>query len=337
MYSAQVLLCSISSGVRVYTKGGFLSMASTSTTQEEVKENLEVLDEAVRQVKGTLFDADFWLGTGFFAIRIFLIIVVASIVVKVGQVLIRRFFAIKLKSPMRKTERREKTMIKLLENALKYIVYFSAILAVLTEFKIDVKGLLAGAGVLGLAVGFGAQSLVKDVISGFFIIFEDQFGVGDYVRINSGEGTVMEIGLRTTKIALYGGELYTVPNGQIGEVINYSVTNSMVLLDLALSYETDIDHAEELIKEFLKKLPKERYSEVIGVPEVLGVQSMEPSRILLRIAAETEPVANFGVGRKLRQDLKKFMDLNGIEMPYPRMVIREEQREGDSHNGDQRI
>ena len=246
-------------------------MASTSAT-EEAKESLKGLEAAIQQVKDTIFSADFWLSTGFFAIRIILIIVVAGVVVKVGQVLIRRFFAIKLKSPMRKTERREKTMIKLLENALKYIVYFSAILAVLTEFKIDAKGLLAGAGVLGLAVGFGAQSLVKDVISGFFIIFEDQFGVGDYVRINSGEGTVMEIGLRTTKIALYGGELYTVPNGQIGEVVNYSVTNSMVLLDLALSYETDIDHAEELIKGFLGKLPRERYSEVIGVPEVLGVQ-----------------------------------------------------------------
>ena len=311
-------------------------MASTSAT-EEAKESLKGLEAAIQQVKDTIFSADFWLSTGIFAIRILLIIVVAGVVVKVGQVLIRRFFAIKLKSPMRKTERREKTMIKLLENALKYIVYFSAILAVLTEFKIDAKGLLAGAGVLGLAVGFGAQSLVKDVISGFFIIFEDQFGVGDYVRINSGEGTVMEIGLRTTKIALYGGELYTVPNGQIGEVVNYSVTNSMVLLDLALSYETDIDRAEELIKEFLKRLPKERYSEVIGVPEVLGVQSMEPSRILLRIAAETEPVANFSVGRKLRQDLKKFMDENGIKIPYPKMVIREEQKEGDSYDGGQRV
>ncbi|PIC74622.1 mechanosensitive ion channel family protein [Sporosarcina sp. P17b] len=311
-------------------------MATTSAT-EEAKESLKGLEAAMQEVKDTIFSADFWLSTGIFAIRILLIIVVAGVVVKVGQVLIRRFFAIKLKSPMRKTERREKTMIKLLENALKYIVYFAAILAVLTEFKIDAKGLLAGAGVLGLAVGFGAQSLVKDVISGFFIIFEDQFGVGDYVRINSGEGTVMEIGLRTTKIALYGGELYTVPNGQIGEVVNYSVTNSMVLLDLALSYETDIDRAEELIKEFLKRLPKDRYSEVIGVPEVLGVQSMEPSRILLRIAAETEPVANFSVGRKLRQDLKKFMDENGIKIPYPKMVIRDEQKEGDSYDGGQRV
>ncbi|ARD48383.1 mechanosensitive ion channel protein MscS [Sporosarcina sp. P37] len=306
-------------------------------TKEDVKENLKFIEELVQQMRDTLLDTRFWIDTGFFAIRIVLIVVVAGIVVKVGQMLIRRFFAIKLKSPMRKSERREKTIIKLLENALKYIVYFSAILAILTEFHIDAKGLLAGAGVLGLAVGFGAQSLVKDVISGFFIIFEDQFGVGDYVRINSGEGTVMEIGLRTTKIALYGGELYTVPNGQIGEVINFSVTNSMVLLDLALSYETDIDHAEELIKDFLKKLPKDRYAEVIGIPEVLGVQSMEPSRILLRIAAETEPVANFGVGRKLRQDLKKFMDQNGIEMPYPRMVIHKENMEGNSYDGGERV
>lgn len=317
----------------------------TLLAKVDVKENPEGVEEAIKQAvdgtaeaaKKTIFDTDFWFNTGMFALRIFLIVAVASIVVKVGQILIRRFFTIKLRGPIRKNERREKTMIKLLENTLKYVVYFSAILAVLSEFEIDVKGLLAGAGVLGLAVGFGAQSLVKDVISGFFIIFEDQFGVGDYVRINSAEGTVAEIGLRTTKITLFGGELYTVPNGQIGEVINFSVTNSMVLLDIALSYETDIDHAEVLINEFLKNLPKDRYAQVVGVPEVLGVQSIEPSRILLRIVAETEPVANFSVGRKLRQDLKRFLDENGIEMPYPKMVLYEQKKEGDSQNGGQGV
>ncbi|WP_240315628.1 mechanosensitive ion channel family protein [Sporosarcina sp. PTS2304] len=318
-------------------------MAVDSNT--DVKESLDTVGKSIKkavdgatdQANETIFDTVFWFNVGLFALKIFLIIVVAGILVKVGHVFIRRFFAIKLKSPMRKSERREKTIIKLLENALTYVIYFSAILAILTEFNIDVKGLLAGAGVLGLAVGFGAQSLVKDVISGFFIIFEDQFGVGDYVRINSAEGTVLEIGLRTTKIALFGGELYTVPNGQIGEVINFSVTNSMAILDIGVSYETNIEHAEELLKEFLKKLPKERYAEVIGIPEVLGVQSIEPSKIVLRIIAETEPVANFAVGRKLRQDLKKFMDQNGIEMPYPKMVLFQEKMEGDSQDGGERI
>ncbi|WP_153733042.1 mechanosensitive ion channel family protein [Sporosarcina obsidiansis] len=311
----------------------------------DVKENLEGVEETIKQVveettkqaNNTIFDSNFWFDTGFFALRIVLIIVVAGILVKVGQVLIRRFFAIKLKSPMRKSDRREQTMIKLLENTLKYVVYFSAILSILTEFEIDVKGLLAGAGVLGLAVGFGAQSLVKDVISGFFIIFEDQFGVGDYVRINTAEGTVMEIGLRTTKIGLFGGEVYTVPNGQISEVINFSVTNSKAILDIGVSYETDIDYAEKLISEFLRTLPKDRYAEVIGIPEMLGVQSIDPSQIVLRIVAETEPVANFGVGRKLRQDLKKFMEQNGIELPYPKMVLYQEKSEGDSRDGGERV
>lgn len=310
----------------------------TVSTKADEEENLATITEKIKDlvvdtkkhVNETLLDSTFWFQTGLFLMKVFLIIVVAGIIVKVGQLFIRRFFSIKLKSPLRKSERREKTIVKLLENALKYIVYFSAILAVLTEFTIDVKGLLAGAGVLGLAIGFGAQSLVKDVISGFFIIFEDQFGVGDYVRINATEGTVIEIGLRTTKIALFGGELYTVPNGQIGEVFNFSVNNSKLILDLDLSYETDIDHAEKLIQEFLKTLPKDRYAEVIGIPEVMGVQRLDASSVVLRIVAETEPVANFGAGRKLRQDLKKFMDQNGIELPYPKMVLYKENVKGDS-------
>lgn len=301
----------------------------------ETKENLgnleetikNALDDTAEQANKTIFNSEFWIETGMFAFRIAMIIIVATLVVKVGKAVIRRFFSIKLKGPLRKSERREKTLVKLLENALKYIVYFSAIIAILSEFKFDVKGLLAGAGVLGLAVGFGAQSLVKDVISGFFIIFEDQFGVGDYVKVNEAEGTVMEIGLRTTKISLFGGEIYIVPNGQIIEVTNYSVANSKTILDIGLSYETDIDRAEKLLSEFLKKLPKERYKEVIGIPEVIGVQSFEASQVVLRITAETEPVANFGVGRKLRQDIKKFLDENGIELPYPKMVLYKEKTE----------
>ena len=109
-------------------------------------------------------------------------------------------FTSNVKTRLRPSERREKTLLKLLENALAYVVYFAAIIAVLDAVGIEVTGLLAGAGVLGLAVGFGAQSLVKDVISGFFIIFEDQFSVGDYVQIGAALGTIEEIGLRTTKV-----------------------------------------------------------------------------------------------------------------------------------------
>lgn len=133
------------------------------------------------------------------SLRIFLIVLLAVLVVRVGNVFINRIFKLKWKGPLRHSERREITLLRLLQNTLSYIVYFSAILAILSYFM-DIRGLLAGAGVLGLAVGFGAQSLVKDVITGFFILFEDQFSVGDYVKIGSAEGTVEEIGLRTTKV-----------------------------------------------------------------------------------------------------------------------------------------
>ena len=118
---------------------------------------------------------------------------------KVGKSVISRVFKVKLKGALRHTERRETTLVKLLQNTLSYVVYFAAILAILSAFTIDVTGILAGAGVLGLAVGFGAQSLVKDIISGFFIIFEDQFSVGDYVQIGVAVGTVEEIGFTYNK------------------------------------------------------------------------------------------------------------------------------------------
>ena len=100
-----------------------------------------------------------------------------------------------MRSPLNHSERRQKTILKLLQSVLSYLVYFSAIMAILSCLNIQIAGLLAGAGIAGLAIGFGAQSLVKDVITGFFIIFEDQFGVGDYIKLNTAEGTVIEIGL----------------------------------------------------------------------------------------------------------------------------------------------
>ena len=131
---------------------------------------------------------------------------------------------------------------------------FQQFLPFLSEFSIDVKGLLAGAGVLGLAVGFGAQSLVKDVITGFFIIFEDQFSVGDYVKIGIAEGTVEEIGLRTTKIKSFTGEISILPNGTIIQVVNYSMENSLAIVDVAIPFEVGVDKTEKMIEKYLSTL-----------------------------------------------------------------------------------
>ena len=122
---------------------------------------------------------------------------------------------------------------------------------------------------LVLAVGFGAQSLVKDVITGFFIVFEDQFAVGDQVQIGTVYGSSrLEIGLRTTKVKSYTGELHIIPNGQISDVINYSIYNSIAIIDISVSYESDIEKVENIIKEFLQDLPN-KYEELVSIPDIL--------------------------------------------------------------------
>ncbi len=279
--------------------------------------NIKTMTESVKTL---LLDEGLWIGVGIVILKIIFIMFLAGIVVKVGKRVIRKVFEVRMKTPLRYTERRQNTMLKLLENVLAYVVYFAAILAVLSALTIKVTGLLAGAGVLGLAVGFGAQNLVRDVITGFFIIFEDQFSVGDYVRIGAAEGVVEEIGLRTTKLKGLNGEIHIFPNGTIVEVVNYSLNNSVAIIDVSIAYEVDIPKSEELIRKFLSTLP-EKYEQIVKQPELLGVQNLAASEVVMRITAETKPMQHFSVGRIIRRDLKIFMDEHGIEIPYPKMVM----------------
>ena len=218
--------------------------------------------------------------------------------------------------------------MKLLENVLTYVVYFIAIMSILAALTIDVKAMLAGAGIVGLAVGFGAQSLVKDIITGFFIIFEDQFSVGDYVRIGQFEGTVEEIGLRTTKINSFTGEIHILPNGSIVEVTNFSLYNSVAVLDIGIAYEGDLEYAEKVLQEYLETTT-EKYPELVKTPELLGVQQFGASEVILRIVAESLPMKHWYMGRQLRKDIKRVLDEHGVEIPFPRMVMYSRQDGGE--------
>ncbi|MET3575884.1 mechanosensitive ion channel family protein [Bhargavaea ullalensis] len=290
--------------------------------KDEINEDLKQSFDMISSLKDMLLNEDTWIRLGFIAVKILVIVLLAALFVRIGKSVIRRAFSIKLKGPIRTSERRERTLIKLLENVLAYVVYFSAIMAILSIFKINVAGLLAGAGVLGLAVGFGAQSLVKDIITGFFVIFEDQFSVGDYVKIGEAVGTVEEIGLRTTKIKTYTGELYIIPNGSITEVVNSSIYNSTAVIDISIARETNLQETESLIRSFLAGITgKEDYPEILSPPDLLGVQSLEAHEVILRITAETAPMMQYAVERRLRKDLKKFLEDNHIESAYPKMVM----------------
>ena len=274
----------------------------------------------IERMLNWLFNEELWLGLSYILIKIMVIALIAGIAVKISKKLIANVFAIRAKSPLRVSERREATILKLLQNVVAYFIYFIAITTILGNLDVDVKGLIAGAGIVGLAVGFGAQSLVKDVITGFFIIFEDQFAVGDYVRVGQVEGTVEMIGLRTTKIKATTGEVNIIPNGNIMEVTNFSINNSIAILDIGIAYEGNIDKAEKVITDVLEKMP-EKYEEIVGTPKFLGVQNLAPSEVVLRIWAETLPMQHFYISRELRRELKEALDANGIEIPYPRMVM----------------
>ncbi|STX11254.1 Small-conductance mechanosensitive channel [Kurthia zopfii] len=272
-----------------------------------------------------LTDEELWISVGEGSFNIVCIILGAMIIVRIAKKMIKKAFEMRMNAPAMLTQQRERryrTILKLLQSIISYVVYFSAILAVLSVMNVKVAGLLAGAGIVGLAVGFGAQSLVKDVITGFFIIFEDQFGVGDYIKISAIEGTVLEIGLRTTKIKGVSGEINIIPNGTILEVVNYSINNTMSVVDVSVSYNSDINKAERLIENYLSNLA-DLHEEIVTPPTLLGVQNVIGAEVTLRISVETLPMQQFAISRMIRKDIKELFDKNNIEIPYPKMMVYE--------------
>ncbi|KML40595.1 mechanosensitive ion channel family protein [Cytobacillus firmus] len=261
-----------------------------------------------------------WITIGEGIFKVMAILIVTSILIRIGKLAIRNIFKVRTPSRLRISERREATLLKLLENMLTYVVFFVAAIMILSVLTIDVKALLAGAGIVGLAVGFGAQSLVKDIITGFFIIFEDQFSVGDYIRIDQFEGTVEEIGLRTTKIKNWTGEVHILPNGSIMQVTNFSLNNSVAFVDVSIAYEGDIMKVEQVLQELFEKLP-EKYEDMVKPPEILGIQNMAAADVMLRVVSETLPMRHFYIARQLRKEIKLCLDEHGIEIPFPRLVM----------------
>jgi len=292
---------------------------------------LEVVKEELNKVFNILMGGEFWLSIFSFVLKVVFIIIIASIVIKIAKKIIERVFSNNKKTAIRITKRREDTLRKLIENALVYVVYSIVILMILDTVGIPIATLLAGAGVIGLAIGFGAQSLVQDVISGFFIVFEDQFAVGDYVFISDVEGEVEEIGLRTTKIKDWTGERYVIPNGNISQVTNYSIHNGTPVVDVNIPYENDVYNAQEIIESINKKVFNET-DMFMTEPEIIGVQSLDVSHYIIRIISETSPGNQWAAERYLRGEIQSGLYNRGVDIPAPRLVMYSQ--EENNHKGD---
>lgn len=259
-----------------------------------------------------------WIGLLVIALKVILIYIGARLIVKLANTGIHHLLTTREKSSLFDA-RRTKTIGKLVGNIVTYVVNFIMILMILSQFNINLGPVLAGAGVVGLAIGFGAQSLVKDVITGFFIIFEDQFAVGDVIAVGNFKGTVEEIGLRVTRIKSWTGEVHIIPNGTINQVTNFSLHNSLAVIDVAVAYEADIDYAIRILDDVVKK-EYEINEDMVKEPQVLGVHMLGASEITLRVTGECKPNSHVGVSRKLLAAIKKAFDEAGIEIPYPRVV-----------------
>jgi small conductance mechanosensitive channel len=210
-----------------------------------------------------------------------------------------------------------------LRSVATVVIWTIAVLMVLGELGINLAPLIAGAGIAGIALGFGAQSLVKDVLSGFFMLIEDQFGVGDVVDLGEAVGTVEKVTLRVTTVRDISGTLWHVPNGEILRVGNKSQLWSRALLDVSVAYGADVEEACTVIKATADDLWRdpEWRAAIKEEPDVLGVETFTPDGVTIRLTVKTEPATQFRVERELRARLKAALEGAGIEMPHPQRTV----------------
>ncbi|WP_422446297.1 mechanosensitive ion channel family protein [Thermoanaerobacterium sp. DL9XJH110] len=264
-------------------------------------------------------------------IRVLVVLLLGLLAIKIGEGLIDRIFLIRPYEKLHLNENKRKTLTSLLKSVIRYVTYFVMLVNILEIFGVRTASLLTAAGIGGLAVGFGAQSLVKDVISGFFIIFEDQYSVGDYIETAGVGGTVEELGIRTTRLRDFGGQLHIIPNGQITLVTNHSRGAMRAMVQVSIAYEEDLDRTLDILEEVCREV-KEKRGDIVEGPAVLGVTDMGPSGVVVTIVAKTVPMQQWSVEREIRRAVKERFDREGIEIPYPRTVyIRKsvDDREGD--------
>ena len=220
-----------------------------------------------------------------------------------------------------RSEQRIESLASVLRSGASFVIWLIAAFLVLGQLGVDLGPLLAGAGVIGVALGFGSQSLVRDFLSGMFILIEDQFGVGDIVDLDlQTSGTVEAVSLRTTRLRSVDGTVWHVPNGDIRRVGNKSQHWSRALLDVEVAYDTDIEQAKSVIKGVADELWHER-EDILEEPEVWGVERLGPNAIVIRLVVKTRPADQYNVSRQLRQRLKEAFDAEGIEIPFPQQVV----------------
>lgn len=254
--------------------------------------------------------------------RIVVVVFVAFVVGRFVRRAIRRF-ANKVQLPnSNRAASRAETLSHVLQSVATAMIWSIAFVTILGELAINLGPLIASAGIAGVALGFGAQSLVKDVLSGFFILVEDQYGVGDIVDLGDASGTVEAVSLRTTRLRDVEGNVWHVPNGTIERVANKSQDWARALLDLNVAYGSDVDRAMAVIQETADGLwtDPDWTGTILEQPEVWGIEELAAYSIDIRLVLKTQPAAQWRVTRELRRRIVLAFDAAGIEIPDGRAL-----------------
>ncbi|MCR4436739.1 MAG: mechanosensitive ion channel family protein [Clostridiales bacterium] len=249
------------------------------------------------------------------------IILLSMILVKVGRFAIRKLFEKRRAFKYTADNKRLDTMYSLTVSVYRYVIYIIAGVVILSDV-LKSSTVLAAAGIGGVALGFGAQSLIKDMLAGFFIIFENQYVVGDLITIDNMNGTVEEMELRVTKIRNYNGDLYIIPNGEIKKVTNHTRGNKAVIVDIPVAYSTDLGKAVDAANRVCTRVSGE-FDTIVEPPEVLGITELGKDSMNLRIMARTYPNEQWAVERRIRMLIREEFGRDNLEFFEKNKIVAE--------------
>ncbi|MBK8274707.1 MAG: mechanosensitive ion channel family protein [Nitrospira sp.] len=263
-----------------------------------------------------------WLSTS--GIRVVLIattMIVAFSLLQRGMAKLRRLYEGALPDPAE--IQRASTLTQIVRDVARIAIFFVGVMMILSEMGIDLKPMLAAAGLGGLAIGFGAQSLVKDVISGFFILLENSIRVGDVVEVAGVSGLVEQIELRSIRLRDLAGNVHVVPNGVIDKVKNMTKDYSYYVFDVGVAYREDVDEVMATLKSIADELQADPAfkDDILDPLEMLGVDQFAHSAVIIKCRVKTQPIKQWRIGREMNRRIKKTFDAKGIEIPFPHQTI----------------
>lgn len=250
----------------------------------------------------------------------FVIYIIMKFIMRISQTIINRIIKSHIKTMEEKDKKKYITLAQVFRSIVKVIIYFIGIVTILDIFHINTNSIIATAGIGSLAIGFGAQSLVKDIITGSFILIEDQYSVGDHVELKGYEGIVEELGLRLTKIRDFNGELHIIPNGEISIVTNKSRGNITTLINVTIAYEENLNNVIDVLEKMCEDIKKTN-KDIIEGPYILGVNKLGENGIDITIKILSKPLNQYTNKRYMNKKVKETLEKEGIEIPYTRMVI----------------